>query len=159
MNGLAFEYNHVFFETFNEKIKQLITGGIIEHYVQHVTADADPKRYEHLNVDEPQVLTMNHLEAGFVIWLFVLSLAVVIFLLEWIATFKDFLVFKNVLTAFLGRKDRMEKVENFDFCKEETAEDVKSRFQTSEWQLEEILPAELEKVNNVQLKNCKKQGK
>lgn len=62
-----------------------------------------------LFVYEPQVLTMNHLEAGFIIWLSAFSLGIVIFAFEWLIRFRDFLVFKYVFIAFCKQKEPQEE--------------------------------------------------
>lgn len=146
MFGLRFELCHVFYEIFDKKIEQLFTGGIIKQYIEQVTADMNPKRYEHLYVDEPQVLTIEHLEAGFITWLIALSLAIIIYMLEWLVRFKDSLVFKYIWIAFCKQKE----VRGFKITVKDKIIDL-SRPSVAEisaemnkWQLEKILPKELE---------------
>lgn len=60
----------------------------------------DPKYYEHLFRDEPKVLTMSHLEAGFMIWLGSLSLAFVAFMGEWLIKVMEYFIVKHILKAY-----------------------------------------------------------
>lgn len=77
------------FEILDRKIQQLFATGIISHLIDLVMKDANPKRYSHLYPDDgPKVLTMEHLQAGFKIWLFSLSLAIIAFIVEWLSRFK-----------------------------------------------------------------------
>lgn len=80
-----------YFEILNEKISELISAGIVQHTYRNLTR-MDIMR----NVDDdigPQVLTMEHLEIGFLICLVPLICAALAFLIE-------------VLTHELARKIR-----------------------------------------------------
>lgn len=84
MTGMSFKANDKFYETFNRKFQQMFTAGLIDHFKAYNKEKMNPKLYAHLNAGGPQVLTMEHLEAGFVVWLVSLSFAVLAFILEWI---------------------------------------------------------------------------
>lgn len=150
MLGLRFDMFHVFFEIFERKVEQLITGGIINYYIKQVTEDMNPKRYEHLYVNESKVLTMKHLEAGFVIWLFALSFAVMMFTIEWLIRLRDFLVFKYVFTEFCKQTERMKEVkimlvddiqEGEEMIDELRSINIEDSNETNHWELENILPS------------------
>lgn len=71
--AMYFEQNHFLFEPINEKINQLINGGIIDHWIKNATNS----RYnlEKQTKRGPKVLTMNHLMIGFQVWLLFLAFA------------------------------------------------------------------------------------
>lgn len=146
MHGLRFDYFHVFFKIFDRKIQQLFTGGITNHYIDEVIGNFNPKRYDNLYVDEPQILTLEHLEAGFVIWLLAMSFAVCIFMLEWLKNFKDFLVFKYVFITFCKKKEVEERHEEMSRRLFSIPKEIFSRSvgQRAEWEVENILPSDLE---------------
>lgn len=112
MGGLNFRGNHKFFETFEKKTQQLFAAGIIDHYAADYNDNLNPKQYEHLYRDGPQILTLAHLEAGFVIWIVSICIAISVFICEWLVTLKDFLVIQFVLMAFYkhkrGTSDRLD---------------------------------------------------
>lgn len=64
----------------------------------------NPKRYAHLFAASPQVLTMEHLQAGFVIWLVSILVSLTAFTLEWLVRLKDYLLIKHLLTAFYEQR-------------------------------------------------------
>jgi hypothetical protein len=97
---IQFYRHEPFFEKFDEKFQQFFTAGLFEYYALEWYKYLDPNRYKHLDKHEPQVLTLTHLEAGFVVWLASLSVAILAFVMEWAISLKNFLVFKLVLRAF-----------------------------------------------------------
>lgn len=106
--GLGMIRNNIYFNIIDKKIQQLLTGGLIGFYVDKYHIWEKPKmyeRYRHLfEHDGPKVLSLTDLEAGFVIWLVVLSFSLVAFILEWIARLRDFIVVMFVLNAFFEEK-------------------------------------------------------
>lgn len=108
MSGLAFPIGSKLFEVFDYKLRQLFTGGIINQYASSYQNMMDYKRYAHKHIKEPQVLTMEHLEAGFKIWFASILIAFAAFLCEWLAKFKEFLIFKNtrLLARFRPKKEK-----------------------------------------------------
>lgn len=97
--SLSFPPFHRFFEDFEEKTQQLITAGIVNYHLDSWIHNDDKKKFEHLYayLKGPQVLTMAHLEAGFVIWLVSVSLAIFSFLLEWLLKLGEFLLVRLTL--------------------------------------------------------------
>lgn len=106
MHAMYFPQFHKFSETFGAKIQQQFEAGI--NYF--ITARADhkgrvwakglnKKRYQHYYayLNEPQVLTMEHLKAGFVVWLVSICFAILSFLFEWIFTLSDLIIVKFVI--------------------------------------------------------------
>lgn len=82
MSGLLFPVNHKLFESFDKKLQQLMTGGIIDHYREFYQEYSSPKRYAHLYPVKPKVLSLQVLEAGFVVWLVSLLSSLLVFILE-----------------------------------------------------------------------------
>jgi hypothetical protein len=83
-SGMVFPKNHKLFEIFDRKIQQLLSGGIINHYTEEWFQYLNPKRYAHLKSQDPEVLKMSDLEAGFMVWLITILIATLAFLFEWI---------------------------------------------------------------------------
>lgn len=74
-----YQYN-MFYETFNRRIEQMLSNGVI----QRMTADYEnPKLYK-LRPEEigPQVLTLDHIGVGFLVCLIPMSFAVIVFAIE-----------------------------------------------------------------------------
>lgn len=100
--GIELPRNHKLFDIVDRKIQQLFTGGIIMHYDEKYARVKDPKIYEHFYQYKAEVLTLQKLEAGFIIWLFALFLALVAFICEWIKQRFDHFIVKTVITALYG---------------------------------------------------------
>lgn len=95
--GLEMPDSSKFFDVFELKTQQLFTAGIIDFYVEHDKKYLDPNFYkkrklltkEYLEEIYPKlfnrgpgVLTLKHVEAGFVIWIVFLVLSLIVFLIE-----------------------------------------------------------------------------
>lgn len=94
---MAFPVNHRLYDVFNNKIMQLVQSGLMDSYIEDSSRSFGKfPSYD----DGPQVLTMKHLEAGFVIWMYSTRVAVAGFFLEWLARLVEFYVFKNILSAY-----------------------------------------------------------
>lgn len=106
----------------NLKTQQLFTAGIIDHFADYDKRIFDQKFYKRLSdltpkymevqhvtmfSEGPEVLTLNHLEGGFVVWLISMSFAIFAFIFEWLIKVKEFLIIKYLLLAFYKQK-RME---------------------------------------------------
>lgn len=103
---LIFYRNHRFYESFNEKIQQLVSAGIIDHLGGYDKDLVNPKRFAKLNLDQVQPMNLQHLEAGFVIWMISLMIPVTVFIFEWIIRFKDFIVFRFIFVAYIKTLER-----------------------------------------------------
>lgn len=77
--GLYYKPYSPFFEAFNEKTLRLVEAGLTEKWANIVM-----KKKDFVVIDEidPQVLTMDHLEIGFLVCLFPLVLSIVTFIGE-----------------------------------------------------------------------------
>lgn len=116
--GLETPRNHMLFNIFDLKMQQLLAAGIIQLLMKkHERLDPESFKKPQLLTKEylrdvypklypkgPKVLTMEHLEAGFVVWMASLLLASITFMLEWINRMADILVIKFILTAFYEEK-------------------------------------------------------
>lgn len=102
--GIIFEIENPFHENINEMILYLLSGGIIDYWVK-----SNQKRRGIFKLDEfgPQVLTMEHLEVGFMICCFPLTLSFIVFLLEYVLHF--FRSLKPFASSKLKRKNAKRK--------------------------------------------------
>lgn len=111
--------NHKFFDILDIKTQQLQSAGIIDNFIRNIIEMVNPKGYKKPDAYTkeylrdvfpksfprgPKVLKMETLEAGFVVWLVSLTLAVTAFILEWINRQTMFLVAKNILAAFYEQR-------------------------------------------------------
>lgn len=102
VSGIRFPMNHKLFEVFDTKIQQLLANGLVEHFVSESYEALNPKyelylRHKTLNEPEnPKVLTLEHLEAGFVIWLLSICFAVFAFAVEWIVRLSELFVWRRI---------------------------------------------------------------
>lgn len=97
--------HHRLIESFNKKLQQLVTAGIIDFHFSHEYRNISMDHYAHLFKVEPQILTITDLEAGFAIWIVCCSLGPIAFLIEWMIRIKEYFVTKYVLEAFFKMKE------------------------------------------------------
>lgn len=101
MHGMMFKNYNPFYEMVDDKIRQMIPGGIMQHlYKEQVrikkTSSENSVRNSKEPID-PQVLTMDQLKIGFLICAAMLCLSTIVFVVELGIPFYYHLV--DVLTA------------------------------------------------------------
>lgn len=85
LSGMWFLRNCKFYESFNHKIRQMIAAGLISHYKGK---NRDAVKSEQITIvsksakEGPKILTIQHLEAGFVISFFGFLISTLVFMLE-----------------------------------------------------------------------------
>lgn len=100
IQGLAFRQNHQFHEVIDKKIQQFFEAGLINYYNAGWKELFNPKHPQYMRYKAkfepggPQVLTMTHLQAGFVIWLVSICVAIVVFLMELLNKFLQVMVWR-----------------------------------------------------------------
>lgn len=103
--ALDFPPVHRFMQPFNKKIQQLFTAGIPNFHKKIDWIYSNPKRYARFqHLDKPQTLTMEHLSAGFIIWILCVSLGPLGFLLEWMTKVREYLIAKYIFVALFEVK-------------------------------------------------------
>lgn len=115
---LVFPRHHRFFDAFNRKIDQLVTAGIVEHLAKSFEHEIIPKSLFKIKRENYQAMSLAHLEAGFVVWLVSLLFPTTAFIIEWIMTLKEFIVFKccyklymKIVLKNIRKRDRkMQKI-------------------------------------------------
>lgn len=100
MFGLKLTYFHYLYEVLDRKLQQMFVGGIIEHYNSEYYDYLNIKRYEHLHPSGPQILTLEHLRAGFVVWLVSVIFAILTFGWEWIMVLFDYVISRFIFEAY-----------------------------------------------------------
>lgn len=114
--GMEMLRNHKLFDAFDLKTQQLFVSGIIDY---HAAFDREhsklnyykpPKLFtkEYLEntypksfpEEGPNVLTLEHLEAGFVIWITCLCLTLTVLLCEWLFILKEFILLRHIFGSF-----------------------------------------------------------
>lgn len=103
--GMMFPRNHKLFSIFDTKVQQLFEAGLIDHYASEYYKDVmNQKLFAHLYQRGPEVLTLQHLKAGFMVCFVPFSLSVIAFLSEWIIKFKEYLVCNYILIAYFNQQ-------------------------------------------------------
>lgn len=82
-----FPRNHRFYETFNRKLVQMVMAGLINNLAYEYTEMINKNRFKHLHTDSVEPMSLEHLEAGFVLWLISLIFPTLAFAGEWIFKF------------------------------------------------------------------------
>lgn len=87
MMGIHFPRNHKLFEIFDRKLQQMLAAGLINYHVAEELLWMKPKSYEKyrnkFENDDPKILSIKDLKAGFVIWLCSIVISMVAFIFEW----------------------------------------------------------------------------
>lgn len=85
-----------FFEEFNGKVALMVSSGVIERWYRDFFALSHVKRI----ADEigPEVLTMEHLDIGFVVCLIPMGLSVLVFICELVVYHGKMLIQKIMIT-------------------------------------------------------------
>jgi hypothetical protein len=113
--GLHFDLNDPLVHHINPKLHQLFDCGIVQHLRSQYDKYLDPnyykrpllltKEYLHeiypkMHPSGPKVLTMEQLEAGFVVCFFPMVLSLLAFLFEWLATLRLYMIMTYALSAY-----------------------------------------------------------
>jgi hypothetical protein len=108
------------FDVYDNVTRKLFEAGIIQHWLAETDKYLDPRYYEkpllltkvYLHEIYPkthhkgaQILTVEDLEAGLVIYLGTVALSFIAFALEWLVRFKDYLIVLNLLAAYFKAKE------------------------------------------------------
>lgn len=100
---LKFHRHHFLFDIFDRKLQQYIEADLINYNLRRWNERANQKMFEEYK--EPfSILTFAELEAGFVVCLFPLVLSLLAFVIEWICSLKDSIVFLFVFKTYLEVK-------------------------------------------------------
>jgi hypothetical protein len=125
--GLLFYRNDPLLPLLNHKLHQLFDCGIVQHLVSQYDKYLDPnyykrpllltKEYLHeiypkMHPSGPKVLSMEQLEAGFVVCFFPLVLSLLAFLFEWLATLRLYVVMIYALSAYFKEQNIKESTCN-----------------------------------------------
>lgn len=107
--AMALPRDSHYFKIFNKKILQLVEAGLFDQYGKAWLERRDMKRNEEFA--EPfKILTLDELEAGFVVCIVPLLISAAAFLYEWIVALKDLVVFWFIFHTFFGmRRSELER--------------------------------------------------
>lgn len=82
-----------FYEEFNGKVSRMISGGLIEYWYSNYLGLKKAIRVDEIG---PEILTMEHLEIGFVICLIPMVLSILVFISELLAYHRKILIQKVI---------------------------------------------------------------
>lgn len=80
--------NHRFFFSFERVVKQIVPSGIISHFYDEFRDLFNAKQYSHYYLDKFEKMSLEHLEAGFFVWLASLFFPLTAFIAELVIGFK-----------------------------------------------------------------------
>lgn len=107
---------HFLFGIFDRKLRQYIEADLVNYNGRDFRRLSNPKGYE--KATEPfAVLTLEELEAGFVVFMVLLVSSILMFAIEWLPTFKDLMVFLYIFKKYFDIK----QFEQFEHSKAMTA--------------------------------------
>jgi hypothetical protein len=96
-------HNHRFFEIFNEKTEKTIPSGIIHHFSKENKDLFNQKGFAPSKLENFKPMNLEHLEAGFVVWIVTLIFPITAFIFEWIVKcIVNSKAFHRVQMHFLG---------------------------------------------------------
>lgn len=96
------------FEIFDRKLQQYVEADLVNYNIRRWKDRANPNFFE--EIKEPfAVLTLDELEAGFVVCLVPLVLSIFVFAIEWMPTSKDLLVFLFIFKKYFQVKESEQK--------------------------------------------------
>lgn len=99
VKAMALLRDNRYFEIFNKKILQLFEAGLFDQYGKEWLERRNMKRNEEFA--EPfKILTLDELEAGFVVCIVPLLFSAAAFCCEWMVALKDLLVFWFIFHAY-----------------------------------------------------------
>jgi hypothetical protein len=85
---LVMPHNHRFFDIFNEKIEETIPYGLIDHFSKDDKDSFNQKGFAPSSIENFKPMTLEHLEAGFVVWIITVMVPIAAFVFEWVVKFK-----------------------------------------------------------------------
>lgn len=107
-DSLYFESGHFLFDVFDRKIQQYFEADLINYNNRYFFELDNPKKFEKFK--EPfAVLTLDQLEAGFVVCLVPLVLSIFVFGIECLITLKNLIVFNIIFAKYFYVKDIEQK--------------------------------------------------
>lgn len=107
--AFRFPNHHFLFEIFDRKLQQYSEADLISYNTKEFKDKSDPNKFKD-NEDPFKVLTLEELEAGFVVCLVPLIFSFLVFVLEWMPRMKDFIVFVFIFKKYLEVKEHEQKI-------------------------------------------------
>lgn len=106
-----FHPQHYLFKIFDRKLQQYVEANLVEYNVARWNEENDPKKFQ--KEEEPfAILTLGDLDAGFVVWMVPFVLSIFVFMLEWMPTLKDLLVFMMIFKKYYNIKEKEQSKRN-----------------------------------------------
>lgn len=111
----SFHPDHFLYEVIDRKLQQYIEADLINYNVQAFKENNNPKKYK--EYEEPfAVLTLEELEAGFVVCLLPFVLSFFVFAIEWTPTLKNLILFLFIFRTLFEVK-RLEQKNHAELMK------------------------------------------
>lgn len=108
---LLFPRHQFLFEIFDRKLQQYIEADLINYNTRGWNDEINPKRAEEQKKPYA-ILTLEELEAGFVVCLVPFFLSMLVFFFECFPTFKDWFIFLYIFKAYFKMRASEQKAQN-----------------------------------------------
>jgi hypothetical protein len=108
-NSMLFPRNHRLFEPFNKVIKEAVTAGIIDHLSGNLKNLINHKRYQKLHFEGFRPMNLDHLKAGFVIWLVAITFPIAAFVAEWIVFGLPKFIFRYIFSSYIKNLEQISR--------------------------------------------------
>lgn len=103
--SFAFKPFHFFFDVFDRKLQQYVEADLISYNSRKWNEENDPKGFQR-HKKPFAVLSLEKLEAGFVVCVLPFAFSIFVFGVEWIVTLKDLAVFIIIFKNYFAAKKR-----------------------------------------------------
>lgn len=101
MFGMAFVSNHMLFDIFNRKFRQLFTTGLISRIAEKYKIPVKSETYARFKEPiGPKILTMEHLKGSFILCFVPLVFCAAVFICEWLFKLGEFFMVTCVVLNF-----------------------------------------------------------
>lgn len=99
-----FPTRHFLLDIFDRKLQQYIEADLVNYNSREEHKLINPKRFE-VRKESFSVLTLAELEAGFVVSMTPLLISILVFVIEWIPTLKNLVVFLIIFKKYFEMKN------------------------------------------------------
>lgn len=108
VKSFTFTAYNFWLDIFDRKLQQYIEADLINCNNRYWKEHSNPKRFEVYK--EPfAVLTLDELEAGFVVYMVSLALSILVFCFEWMQNLKDLTIFLFIFKNYFELKESEQK--------------------------------------------------
>lgn len=109
--ALIFSSHHFLFDIFDRKLQQYFEGGLINQNTKLWHHTRSPKKFKKFR-ESFAVLTFGELEAGFFVCVVPFILCIFVFVIEWMPSLKDLILFLLIFKKYFEVKETEQRIHN-----------------------------------------------